>query len=68
MYNSIFDNLCRACGSFCLQCTSSTDCFICADGMWLLNGACTTICPVGYAGTLVQVVTNLYNKMTGICN
>lgn len=68
MFNNVIDNLCRPCGSFCLQCSSVDNCQICADGMWLLNGACVAVCPSGYAGTLVQVVSALYNKMTGICN
>lgn len=67
MYASQVDSRCRACGSYCLQCNTSSTCLICYDGLWLLDGQCVATCPPGYAGTFVEFVSALYNKMVGVC-
>lgn len=32
-----------------------------------MNGECVAVCPRGFAGTYVEYVSDLFNRMVGIC-
>lgn len=45
MYANTLNNLCTACVSPCLTCTSDLDCLTCIQGRYLLGKECLVSCP-----------------------
>lgn len=41
-------NRCQSCPSECRTCDSEMECRECVDGLYLYDGRCSAVCPVGY--------------------